>query len=327
MNNVTILEIIILLLLFSVICVLFLENNSLKQQVDGKQKTSTGFFSGGNEVKQQNLEKTVEEQQQKIFEQENKLAEQQKTIATQQKQMQELQSQISVLSNQVNALNLELGKTSETLQETQTKLNVAENYQERVNQGINRQKAYLLLSDIDSTRQLMPYITQTTSNPSDQEIWQRAKDIYNWMGKNFKYTGDRAICIGNDCVQFQYWSPDELLSLAKEPSKLNQPTGDCDDFAQLFAGMMLASNVPNEKVLVVCGNVPSGGHCWNSIKINDKQYYVDPVCSNATNIINFFGLQWNAQTKTFPTNPEMVLCFSSYMPTAYYNQQGYWQVN
>jgi len=296
---------------------LFAQVNNQQAKLEEQQTQLADQTSQINE-----LESTVSEKQSLITSQQQRLAEQESQIAQQ-------QQQINTLNSQVGGLQLELGKTTSNLQDTQSKLTLAANYQTRVEQGEYLSKAYQLLSDIDSTKQLIAndQITEIHQNPTDQQIWNNAKDIYDWIGQNFSYCGDKSIKIGGSSVQFQFWSPDELLADATKIKEANYPCGDCDDKAQLFAGMMYAAGVPSDKAFVVCGNVPGGYHCWNYVIVNNATYRVDPVCSSPPQVINYFWIFTSVQKQYLPDTPATLDCFSSYTADVYYNPNGYFTIS
>jgi len=245
-------------------------------------------------------------------------------IEKQRIQIESLTLQVQSLNNQLSQTKGELTQTKEELEETTRLLNIAKLYEERVEEGINLSKAYILLGDYDETVNIVANITGISTPTTDQELWLRGKAIYDWLGLHYSYCSDKGFCIGeNYCTQIQFFSPDELLYYSSQ----DVLCGDCDDKAQLFAGMMYASGVPHDKVRVECGIVPGGGHCWNAIYVNNQWYRIDPVCSNpASFVLEKFGLDFLLPA-TYPSNNyRNVDCFSSYETTCWYNPEGYHRV-
>ena len=233
-------------------------------------------------------------------------------------------TQIEILESTVDSLEFELGEAEENLEETTRLLDVAKEYEERVQQGTDLNKAYILLRDYDKTAGIVEDITDMSFPENDQELWERGKDIYDWLGIHYDYCSDKGFCIKeNYCAQIQFFSPDELLYYGSQ----DVLCGDCDDKAQLFAGMMYASNVPYNKVRVVCGKVPGGGHCWNELYLNNNWYRIDPVCSNpGTFVLEQFGLGFLSPS-TYPSGDyRNVDCFGSYETDSWYDTEGFHSV-
>lgn len=247
------------------------------------------------------------------------IQQQTQTISDLEQDIEEKEQQIESLTLQIQSLSSQLGQTKAELEETTRLLNIAKNYEERVQQGIDLSQAYKLLGDYDKTVDIVKDITTIGIPTNDQEIWERTKYIYNWLGKNYQYCSDKGFCVGEYCTQIQFFSPDELLYYGSQ----DVLCGDCDDQAQLFAGMMYASGVPHSKVRVECGSVPGGGHCWNGVFVNNKWYRIDSVCSNPAEYWDFFGYKFLISGKEFPTNYQSVDCFSSYTASSWYNPEGY----
>ena len=268
----------------------------------------------------ENQQSIIQRQQQTIETQQENINNLQNTIQQQTQQINELQSKVTSLQTQVESLTYQLGQTTAELQETQRLLDIAKKYEERVEEGIYLSKAYKLLGDYDKTVDIVKTITTIGTPQNDEEIWQRARDIYNWLGKNYQYCSDKGFCISEDyCTQIQFFSPDELLYYGSQ----DVLCGDCDDQAHLFAGMMYASGVPHNKVRVECGIVEAGRHCWNAVYVNNTWYRIDPVCSNPAKYIEFFGIKILLSGREFPTIYENVDCFSSYELTSWYTPEGY----
>jgi hypothetical protein len=74
-------------------------------------------------------------------------------------------------------------------------------------------------------------------------------DILRFVQKKVKYTGDMEKWKMAD----KWQSPAETLSLG---------TGDCEDGAILIYCMAILKGVPVNRLLLLCGDVVGGGHCW-----------------------------------------------------------------
>lgn len=177
-------------------------------------------------------------------------------------------------------------------------------FQERVVHGISLSTAYTLLSDYND------FTKQTFMSMKTGDLNADAEKIYNWIGKNYLYCGDKGMRVGNELYNFQFWSPDEMLS------DDNSRCGDCDDHAFLLAGGLYSLGYSSEKVQVVCGTADGIGHCWT--KINGV--IVDPTCSNALSAKTFLGIQTGTQ-QSYPYSNAR--CFSNYFGTSILTIEGY----
>ncbi len=235
-----------------------------------------------------------------------------------------LEITVSTLTNNLNQKEVELAQTSQELDTTTYMLNLAQKYEDRVKEGTYLSQAYKLLGDYDMTEGIVEQITGISEPQSDEELWLRGKRIYEWIGDNYDYCSDKGFCLDNDnCNQIQFFSPDELLYYGSQ----DVLCGDCDDKAQLFAGMMYASGVPHDKVSVMCGNTDSGRHCWNVLLVDSNWYWIDPVCSTGGSyitdfVLNALGLE-SLDPAHYPTGHSNVLCLEGYEGTEYYNPEGY----
>ena len=189
---------------------------------------------------------------------------------------------------------------------TAEKYREAKPYMERVNRGQDLSKFYPLLADYEDYAKpiILSYLglNYPLEPSNDEELWNRGMKVYNWLSENYKYCGDKGLRVGNTFYQFQFYSPDELLM-----SDISR-CGDCDDFATLFAGLMYASGVPENKVWMVCGTVPSGAHCWNRLILSTNTYIrVDGVCSRSVSYtdlkmhVDCFS-EYNAKVRMNPSD-------------------------
>lgn len=273
-----------------------------------------------------NQEQTMHTQNDTINQQKSDIQQKEQTIENQQSTIQQQQIKINDLETEVFNFKSQLLSTQTQLSNVTYYYNIAKNFEDRTDQGIDLSKAYQLLVQYDKvvpqvTKISGSYPTATFATANDTEIWNRAKNIYDWMGDNFKYCSDKALCVSGNCWDFQFYSPNELVS--GENIVL---CGDCDDHAQLFAGMMYASGVSHNKVRVECGSVPQGGHCWNSVYVNNQWYRVDTVCANPTEYKLFFRISILIPSISFPSSFSNVGCFSYYNSSIWYKPEGYAKV-
>lgn len=226
--------------------------------------------------------------------------------------------EINELSQKVLMLNAEL-RDLETLYENATgelysankKLEYAEPIVDRYQRGINLAKYHTLLADYDDYAEplILKYLglSEPTAPVTEEQLWERAGKIYDWISARYTYCGDRGLRFGSSYVQFQFFSPDELLSVD------NNWCGDCDDFATLFAGLMYASGVPQEKVYVVCGEADGGGHCWNWLSAGGRIRTIDTVCTQSKSVIDVLGHKlWEKENYPFPATFGDAKCFNKY---------------
>jgi Skp family chaperone for outer membrane proteins len=242
------------------------------------------------------------------------------TIASQKIEIEQKRQEILRLEQRVNDLEEELGITKSKLQETTELYQEAQPYQERVNRGQNLYQYYVLLDDREDYAKpiVLDYLglSSPVAPANDDALWERGRLIYNWISNNFDYCGDKGLRVGTTFYEFQFYSPDELLMSD------NSRCGDCDDFATLFAGLMYASGVPENKVWVVCGLADGGGHCWNWLSLTGQTYRIDPVCSQKQTVINILGLDLGVKGAYYTSSKGNVQCFSEYDEQMKMNPQG-----
>ncbi len=251
-----------------------------------------------------------------------------KLLDVREKEIINLTNRIRILNNEIWNLNFQYNITKSNLEFTETQLgqtqmllDIAENYQERVRQGTILSESYKLLGDYDKVKEIIVNKIGISTPTTEKEKWEIAKVMYDWLGTSYSYCSDKGFCVGEQCTQIQFFSPDELLIYGSQ----DVLCGDCDDKAHLFAGMLYASGIPHREVMVVCGYIPEGYHCWNRIFVNNRWYRIDPVCSNVgTLLLEHFGLDFLSE-KAFPLNEYRdVDCFSSYEAKSGYTADGYY---
>ncbi|MBR9677485.1 hypothetical protein GOV04_05060 [Candidatus Woesearchaeota archaeon] len=239
----------------------------------------------------------------------------------------DLNSQLSIKDFTIQNQRAEIEQQKQEIQKLETELGItkselaeAKPYQERVISGQNIMESYKLLSDYtDYTRPIiLDYLElESPVTPSnDNYLWERGKQVYNWLSDNYAYCGDKGLRVGTTFSEFQFYSPDELLISS------NNRCGDCDDFATLFAGLMYASGVPKNKVWVVCGKVSNGGHCWNSLVLDDKTYRIDGICSQKDELFGFLGFSLGIKKAYYTNTKTNVDCLSEYTPRMKMNPEG-----
>lgn len=242
-------------------------------------------------------------------------------ISSQKSKISSLEYDIEQKKKEIQTLKSKISKLEEELGITKTQLEEAKPYQERVSRGQNLYDSYSLLGDYEDYAKpiILNYLglSQPIAPINDGELWERGKQIYNWISKNYKYCGDKGLRVGKTFYEFQFYSPDELLMSD------NARCGDCDDFATLFAGLMYASGVPENKVLVACGDVPAGAHCWNWILLDGVTYRVDGVCSQKNTLFSFLGFDFGFKAADYTSTKKNVTCFNSYEEWMVMNPSSY----
>jgi hypothetical protein len=102
-------------------------------------------------------------------------------------------------------------------------------------------------------------------------------DILRYVQKNVKYVGDNTKWKMAD----KWQSPTETLTSG---------TGDCEDGAILIYCMAILKGVPSNRLLLMCGDVDGGGHCWVGYRpteyplnwcFMDWCYWYDPATPNS----------------------------------------------
>lgn len=247
-------------------------------------------------------------------------------ISTLNYEIEQKKKEIQILQTRVNKLEEELGITKMQLEETTQLYEEAKPYQERVERGQNLGEYYTLLSDNqDYAKPIILEelgLSSPTTPSNDNELWERGRKVYNWISSNYKYCGDKGLRVGTTFYEFQFFSPDELLMSD------NARCGDCDDFATLFAGLMYASGVPENKVWVVCGGAGQEtlNHCWNWLSLNTQTYRIDSICSQKQTIFSIFGWNLDTQSAYYTSTKENVQCFSEYHEQMKMNPSGYYNI-
>jgi len=83
--------------------------------------------------------------------------------------------------------------------------------------------------------------------------------IFRWVKKNITYKKDQDIW---DTIE--YWqTPEETIE---------KRTGDCEDGAILTYALARTVGIPANRMLLLCGDVVGGGHCWLGYKPSTDPY-------------------------------------------------------
>lgn len=252
-------------------------------------------------------------------------------IATLEKSNTQKQEEIDVLRTAIKEREDEIDSLTDDLDQKKTELRTttflyeeAKEYQERVNRGQRLSSYHTLLNDREEYAKpiILEYLglSKPREPANDEELWERGRQVYNWLSDNYEYCGDKGLRVGNTFYQFQFYSPDELLLSD------NARCGDCDDFATLFAGMMYASGVSEDKVWVVCGDVSGNGHCWNRLVLSSGWYRVDGVCSQRSTVLNFLGLDLGMKQAYYTSEKKHVDCMRNYNAAMRMNPETYQEI-
>ena len=96
--------------------------------------------------------------------------------------------------------------------------------------------------------------------------YQKAKLIYNWIGKEIKYDSDKAKMIINNNFKTQ----------SGAISTFNTRKGICFDYACLYVAMCRANNI---KVRIITGKGFNGetwvSHAWNQVYISEQNRWIN----------------------------------------------------
>ncbi|MBN2331291.1 MAG: hypothetical protein JXC85_05750 [Candidatus Aenigmarchaeota archaeon] len=302
------------------------QNELVESQRATINRQTADLFNKGQKIEYQQstikqLNNTAEEQKTRIDDMVDELWNLRNEVGSLNQILSLKSTQLQLTEEELAQISNDLESTQGELAETSRLLDLATEFEDRVMQGIDRSKSYLLLGQYEKTVSIVSTFTDVYPATNDVELWSRAADIYNWLGEHYSYCSDKGFCVGNNCYQLQYFSPDELLYYGAQ----DVLCGDCDDYAQLFVGMMYASGVPHDKARVECGLVPVGGHCWAAVNIDSQWYRIDPVCSDPAKYIDFFGYQIQISGEEFPEYFSHVDCFDSYQLTNWYTAEEFHQ--
>lgn len=267
----------------------------------------------GTSTQVSDLQEQILEKEQMLQQKEYELEQYKNYTKKQDDEINDLKQKVRMLNVELNDLKVLYANATGQINAMNNKLEYAEPIIERYQRGINLKKYHILLGDYDDYVQplVLEYLgLQEPKTPeTEQALWERGKKIYDWISARYTYCGDRGLRFGSSYTQFQFFSPDELLSVD------NNWCGDCDDFATLFAGMMYASGVKHEDVMVVCGETDGGGHCWNWFSVGGKIRTVDGVCTQSKSVIDVLGHRlWEKDNYNYPDSFSDVGCFDTYRP-------------
>lgn len=96
------------------------------------------------------------------------------------------------------------------------------------------------LSEIDNIIQEIP-----THSDYDKQVLS----CLRWVRANITYKTDKSV-----------WKVNEVWQTVEET--LGLTTGDCEDGAILLYWLCRKKGVPSNRLMIFCGDVEGGGHCW-----------------------------------------------------------------
>lgn len=118
---------------------------------------------------------------------------------------------------------------------------------------------YYINSNVKSSVDLKRWLNTILQNNIDIEIPTRDNydlqviECLKYVKNNIKYKGDI-----NSWNTTEYWqTPQETL---------DRLTGDCEDGAILMYILCRLKGIPANRLLIFCGSVNGGGHCWLGYK-------------------------------------------------------------
>lgn len=122
-------------------------------------------------------------------------------------------------------------------------------------------KKLLILLTVFTLTGCENFMSMKTNTVDLPENVTSLKSAYTWIGNNIKYRSD------NDAHGCDYWQSPE--------STLECGTGDCDDFAILFAAFADKLGYDSEIAVVYYNNDKSTGHALT--KLGDNYYDSEPT--------------------------------------------------
>lgn len=87
----------------------------------------------------------------------------------------------------------------------------------------------------------------------DKEYDYTVTNVLRWVNEHIKYVPDQEV-----------WSMPDKWQTAEET--LARGTGDCEDMHVLSYVLNYLAGVPTNRMLLFCGDVAGGGHCWLGYK-------------------------------------------------------------
>ncbi|RYF90803.1 MAG: hypothetical protein EOO03_02845, partial [Chitinophagaceae bacterium] len=128
----------------------------------------------------------------------------------------------------------------------------------------------------NSSRQIADYILQ--QYPNDDT---RIAAAYAWVTANIEYSKDSMMAIN--------WS---LGMNEKVAATLRRRKGVCDNFASLFADLLVKMNI---EAVVVNGLAKAGGttraHSWTAVKLSNEWFLCDPTWDNGSHFAKQYFMQ------------------------------------
>jgi Transglutaminase-like superfamily len=107
------------------------------------------------------------------------------------------------------------------------------------------------------------------ANAHCKTVYQKIHTLYNWVTGNIKYD--------TDSVYFFNWSKPAGIIAA---TTLQRRKGVCENFASLFAALLLHSGIPCHVITgytKAAGTVTYTGHSWCAVKVDDAWWLCDPT--------------------------------------------------
>lgn len=126
---------------------------------------------------------------------------------------------------------------------------------------------YIINSKYRKAVKLSRWIKEQVDNPKEEVIaWANAIDthsnpdsqmisILRYVNTNLTYISDKSTW-----SMLEYWQEGDITA--------SLGTGDCEDGAILMYLIARIKGVPENRLLLLCGSVNGGGHCWLAYKPN-----------------------------------------------------------
>ncbi len=109
------------------------------------------------------------------------------------------------------------------------------------------------------SQELKDYVSNIKTNPdNDTQMW----DIFRAVKRDIKYLRDKNV-----------WDTSEKWQTPTET--ITKKSGDCEDGAILQYVCARLKGIPEERLMIFCGSVKGGGHCWLAYWPN--HYPLNPV--------------------------------------------------
>lgn len=113
----------------------------------------------------------------------------------------------------------------------------------------SKYRTSIRLSNWLSTMDLSKIDTILSEIPDSDDYDEQVIYCLRWVKNNITYIGDT-----------QHWGITEYWQTVEET--LDSKEGDCEDGAILLYWLCRRKGVPINRLLLMCGDVDGGGHCW-----------------------------------------------------------------